>query len=239
MAETGSRQPSLPKRFQPVVSTIDRPACHLWRVNLDDLRETDFSCLLNLLGDETVHRYHTFLRPERKRQFLIGRILLKHAIAGLTQLSFEQIGILEHPRHKPELAINGILNSSVSFSLSHSKKHIACAVSDTEIIGLDIEVTNMEKNTGEMAKLAFLPAEYQWLQSQAENKQHEMFYHLWTRKESLYKLSSNQSIKTDVNTSWNDNCLQNKNYFWKTWKEDSLQLIISLCGKRLQNTKTV
>ena len=91
-------------------------------------------------------------------------------------------------KHYPEIALPPEIKLSqggkpymdgVFFSLSHSKKYAACAVSDSEV-GLDIEKINPRQNLA-VGKKFLTDDEFKALT--AEN-----FFDFWTKKESYIKL---------------------------------------------------
>ena len=72
----------------------------------------------------------------------------------------------------------------IKFSLSHSGGYALCAVSDCEA-GVDIEKYRDTKTALEIAKRYFTAAEYEYVKNYGDTKQ--IFFKLWTRKESLLK----------------------------------------------------
>ena len=75
----------------------------------------------------------------------------------------------------------------VFFNLSHSGDHVLCAVADAEC-GCDIE--QLRPAELRVAKRFFHPSEYALLSSKATAEgQNELFFRLWTLKESYVKAS--------------------------------------------------
>ncbi|MCF7791744.1 MAG: 4'-phosphopantetheinyl transferase superfamily protein [Victivallales bacterium] len=73
------------------------------------------------------------------------------------------------------------------FNVSHSENHVVSAVSEVEI-GVDIEFVKPFRDFIDIAKRFFSINEYTYLTSiKNEKEQIEVFYKIWTKKESFIK----------------------------------------------------
>lgn len=110
----------------------------------------------------------------------------------------EHFGITEPPRFvigehgKPTLDISG---RDIRFNLSHCKRSVACIVSDTEEVGIDVECTG--RYTAALADYCMSDAEREAI-ARAECADTE-FTTLWTMKEALLKLTG-EGITDDLRT---------------------------------------
>ncbi len=80
---------------------------------------------------------------------------------------------------------------SVGFSISHSGRWVACAVSTQTALGLDIEMRDPSRDLDALAAQAFGGDEMpQWerLRAQPEPQRVDGFYRLWSEKEARFKL---------------------------------------------------
>lgn len=76
------------------------------------------------------------------------------------------------------------------FSLSHSSKYVACAVSDREI-GMDLQ-RKEPSNKHKMIHRYFQQEEKRVLEKARDEKEiQQLFYEIWTRKEAYGKLTGN------------------------------------------------
>lgn len=142
---------------------------------------------LTWLGPGEIERYQRFIRPQRQRQFLLGRILLRSLLGQTLNVSPPDIPLSERPGSAPLL--HGA-EAKPHFSLSHSGDWVACALSEQTPVGLDIEVLNPQRDLLALSEQALDEDETAliWgLQGEARVK---MFYACWSRKEALYKLTS-------------------------------------------------
>lgn len=159
----------------------------IYLFSLHTLTDSDLASFLPRLSDSEVQRYRRFIRPERRQQFLAGRILLRQVLAHLLDMPTTELELIEQAGNAPRLGQPEL--SGVGFSLSHSGRWVACAVSASSKLGLDIEVLNPERDFFALALQAFNADENVWLaQQDAGNRMHD-FYQLWTTKEAQIKLN--------------------------------------------------
>jgi 4'-phosphopantetheinyl transferase len=168
----------------------------LARVCVVDLRaigDAELAGYLAWLGPGEAARHARFVREQRRRQFLCGRVLLRRMLGQLLALDPAQIALIERPGQAPLLDCtqSGIISSiSPGFSLSHSGHWVACAVSADSRLGLDIEVINSERDIDALATQAFDAADVALLQRLPLPARVPAFYRLWSEHEALYKLGS-------------------------------------------------
>lgn len=116
----------------------------------------------------------------------------------LCDMLHEHFGITEQPRFiigehgKPTLDICG---RNIRFNLSHCKRAVACIVSDTEEVGIDVECTG--RYTAALADYCMSDAERGAI-ARSECADTE-FTTLWTMKEALLKLTG-EGITDDLKT---------------------------------------
>lgn len=164
------------------------------------------------LNPDEAKRYAKFVRPQRQRQFLLGRALLRRALGSLLGVEAEAVPLVERPGQAPLLSgplLRGPLlndplghgplghgplphgpNSAPGFSLSHSGPWIACAVSPHMALGLDIEVRDPARNPLDLGEQAFEADDVAWLRACAGKMQSAVFHDLWSLKEARVKLAS-------------------------------------------------
>lgn len=136
-------------------------------------------------------RYQRFVRSERQRQFLIGRVLLRLALGNLLNIHAATISLTERSGNAPLL--NGP-KPTPGFSLSHSGPWIACAVSAQTALGLDIEVKNAARDLASLSEQAFDADDIALVHAQPDNERVAAFYDLWSAKEARYKLASTHDL---------------------------------------------
>jgi 4'-phosphopantetheinyl transferase len=158
----------------------------LW---LLDLAATDDAALalgLDSLGASVRQRYRRFRRPERQRQFLAGRLLLRRALAEASpRTAPAAIQFIERPGLPPQVVMPG---AQTFFSISHAGPWVACAVSASTPLGLDVELHGRTRDFAALAVHSFDAATAQAIANLAEDQRAPAFYREWCRLEASYKL---------------------------------------------------
>jgi 4'-phosphopantetheinyl transferase len=137
------------------------------------------------LGPAEAARYARFARPLRRRQFLLGRALLRAAMGRMLGLPPAAIVLAECPGQAPQLLAPA---GAPYFSISHSGHWIACALSGTTRLGLDIELCDARRDVLALAHQAFGAAVAAGLEKLPPEERRAAFYRRWSEAEARYKL---------------------------------------------------
>jgi 4'-phosphopantetheinyl transferase len=160
------------------------------------LQVDDVDRLQARLSTDEARHFARFIRAERQRQYLLGRMLLRLAVSRLLHVAPESISTIGRVGLSPSLLLpDGCPHPG--FSLSHSGAWIACAISLSAPVGLDIEIVNAARDVAGIAETAFHAAEAAWLDKLDGAERVAAFYRLWTLKEALFKLASNSGCAQD------------------------------------------
>ncbi len=139
-----------------------------------------YDCIYSQVTDERRARTDRLNSDRERRSSLAVEYMLLYDLEkrGITR---DEVCYRYNQYGKPYLADE----PEVYFSLSHSEDYGICAVSGAEI-GCDIE--DIKAPNLALAKRCFHPDEYALLQAQPdEDALQDMFYRLWTLKESCIK----------------------------------------------------
>lgn len=169
----------------------------IWLSDIRDISENVLECLIDHLSISEQERYHRFRRPQRRYQYLVGHILVRHAISIFAAVPFDDIVLVDQSNGLPPTILKTRLANQVFFSLSHSQNWVACAVSHSPI-GLDIEYINPCRKFTDIASMAFSADEQQWLSQQPQTEYKLAFYQLWCQKEAVYKLHSLSKLSLEA-----------------------------------------
>ncbi len=150
---------------------------------IDDAALTGFT---DWLSPAEALRLGAFVRPLRQRQFLIGHVLLRQALGQLLGCPAAQVRLVERPGAAPQLEWPD--SAGVGLSISHSGPWVACAVSATSLLGLDIEVVDPARDLAALAEQAFDGAEQGWWESRPAATRTKDFYDVWCAREARIKL---------------------------------------------------
>jgi 4'-phosphopantetheinyl transferase len=159
------------------------PSAVLWLADCRAAGEADLLPFTDWMGPSERQRYAGFVRAERKRQFLIGRALIRWALSDLLQRSVLSFPIQERTGSSPFLG-----NDLPCVSLSHSGSWVACAVGPDVALGLDIERLDETRDLASLARQALDENEYEIFARAPTLQRTRSFYDIWSCKEALFKL---------------------------------------------------
>lgn len=163
-------------------------AATVWLFDSRNLDAATVAAFEDWLGASERVRRAGFVRSERHRQFVLGRALLRCALAPLLGVAPTNIALIERRGQAP------LLDSPVPdlphFSLSHSGPWIACAVSSGAALGLDIERRDATRDIHALAAQAFDAHQQAMLASLPPTQWVEAFYRLWSTVEARHKLGA-------------------------------------------------
>lgn len=146
----------------------------LLTLDLNTVSDTDVSCWMDEMDEESRARMDTMTSPKRRREALAGDHLARTALAKQSGKMPCEIVIRRTEKGKP-YAAEGF------FSISHSGDQVVCALSGKNV-GVDIEKIRTAPHR--VVKRYFTDGEQRLYENDPEQ-----FWHIWTGKEALCKLS--------------------------------------------------
>jgi 4'-phosphopantetheinyl transferase len=158
----------------------------LWLVDTGALSGAALDGYAGWLGDSERERCARFVRAERRRQFIVGRVLLRHALGRLLRVAPRSIALRERPGQAP--ALDTPAPGGVGFSISHSGPWVACAASAVCALGLDIERLDAQRDVLALAQQALGPEAVAQLVAIEGQERVDAFYRLWCLHEARIKL---------------------------------------------------
>jgi 4'-phosphopantetheinyl transferase len=167
----------------------DRSAT-VWLLDIRRVPEIAATCFEQHFAVSEAHRYANFVRTQRKRQFLIARMLLRLSISKMMKVPVHAITVIDRAGAAPQVFIADSQFSAPNFSISHSGNWVGCALSTDVMLGFDIEVNDADRNILELSEAAFQHDEQLWLMRQPDADRIAAFYWLWSTREAMYKLMS-------------------------------------------------
>ena len=139
-----------------------------------------------------------FQRPSRRRQFLVGRVLARLALGHVLGAEPSLIRLQDRPGAAPLLVSPSA--PTAGFSISHSGRWVACAVSGSSKVGLDIERIDASRDIDALAAQAFDEDQRTWLAARPAATRVRDFYSLWSRAEAQFKLDMPAGSSFDLST---------------------------------------
>ncbi|WP_322923023.1 4'-phosphopantetheinyl transferase family protein [Paenibacillus campi] len=145
-----------------------------------------------LLSEETMERMRTAVSEERRQQSLrfqrqqdaqrslLGELLVLYILQERYQLPADTLTFSKNSYGKPYLSEH----TDIHFNLSHAGDWVICADGNVPV-GADIE--RVRPIDFAIAERFFTASEYKLLMNTAEQDRLQLFYTLWTLKESYIK----------------------------------------------------
>lgn len=160
---------------------------HLWFADHADFEvdELQVSCK-EWLTEVELARYRRFQSERRRKEFLLGKMLVRTVLSEYGSLSPGQWQFAENEYGRPSVAA-GLASPGIHFNLSHSGERLVLAVSRLPEIGVDIEASSRARRVERIAGRYFSEAEVRALLQLHKEGQLTRFYELWTLKESYIK----------------------------------------------------
>ena len=121
--------------------------------------------------------------PNRRREFLLGRALIRNALSHQYGLEFDHWIFEEKKGHAPNITNRP---EPGFFSLTHSDGLIACTLSQ-DPVGIDLERIDTQRDIEAIAELSMTVEELKTLQNETEIDILK-FYRLWCCKEAIFKM---------------------------------------------------
>lgn len=145
----------------------------------EDLSSEKFKKLLKHLDTDRRQSIHKYRFEDDKKKSLIAGLLVKSMISERFLISKEKISFSKNCFGKPYITDL----PEAYFNVSHSGNYVCCSVSDTEV-GIDIEKIDKKINI-DIFRNFF--SQEEWLQLEKAQNKRQVFYSLWTLKESYIK----------------------------------------------------
>jgi 4'-phosphopantetheinyl transferase len=161
---------------------------------ITDAGDAPLASLTSQLSPAEQARLPGFVRARRRREFILGRLLLRHVAAHAASCSAQQIQVIERAGAGPQILVAAGNAPMLQASLSHAGGWIACAVGAGFSLGVDIETSDARRDLMAMAQAAFSDTEQRWLNARGDGE--KAFYQLWCGKEALYKYRNNAGYAT-------------------------------------------
>lgn len=147
--------------------------------------ESDMHSLLPLLSAEEQSRASRFINQRARYEFCLTRSALRQLLASYGIGSADAIQF-EYEKHgKPKLASGS--NKHLHFNVAHTRELSAFAVTDGEIVGIDVEYQRNVSDADRIVESKFAMEEQQTFLQTPEEDRKQVFFRGWTRKEAFIK----------------------------------------------------
>ena len=157
----------------------------IWFRATDALDEGAIAAAASVLSDEEREQYRRFHFARDARDYAAAHALLRHTLSLSGDRTPAQWQFAKTDAGKPFLL--GARADRASFSLSHTRGMVACAVTSGAEVGVDVECVDRDLDGEEIAARFFAPVEAAQLMDVKGDARRDRFFDLWTLKEALVK----------------------------------------------------
>ena len=175
---------SLPWTSAPPLPALAQRELHVWRASLDVSLAVIRRLESTLNVDEKL-RAEKFVVPQARERFVATRGILRELLARYLEIESEKIDFMYGSQGKPSLS--SVHNSTVRFSVSHSREMGLFAFARYTEVGIDIELVKPDFKGMEIATHFFSSEEIAALAKLPPELGVEAFFGCWTRKEAYVK----------------------------------------------------
>ncbi len=138
------------------------------------------------------NNYHTKSLSDK---YVISHGILRHILGYYTKQYPQDVKFIHNQYGKPFLKNS----SNIHFNMSHSRNMVSYIIALNYMVGIDIEMHDNNLNVLALADLVLTPEEFRYLSGVDSKEKLELFYHLWTKKESLVK-ANGKGLTYPINT---------------------------------------
>ncbi len=157
----------------------------LWQLRIDDISAADLRRGLSWLSRGELEYFRGCASAVRKRQFALGRLLLRGALSHLeTSHAPGQWRFAEGARGRPSLVPE---QPFIGFNLAHSNNRVILVTGPLQVLGIDLENGRKKREVERLARRWFHPPELAELMRLDPSARQTWFYRLWTLKEAWSK----------------------------------------------------
>jgi 4'-phosphopantetheinyl transferase len=168
-----------------MVDAYPERVVHVLTVKQDDAGvRAELEGYRSLLSGDEREREQRFHFDADKERFVIGRALVRLQLSRFLGGDPRRWPLVTNRYGRPELATP--TNPPIGFNVSHTPGLVACAITGTTDVGVDVEFLN-RRLIHDIAERFFAPREVADLRTLDEAQQARVFFDYWTLKEAYIK----------------------------------------------------
>ena len=168
-------------KTENIITFDNNAVVHLWIAKLSQWK-ANWNEMASLLDPIEWKRAERLVIPERRKDFILQRGLLRLILSKYLPQNPEQIKISTNEEGKPFLP-----GEEFHFNLSHSNDLMICGITAGARIGVDIQHIYPIENIERVIKKILSPSEIKIMEHTPQNERIELFFTIWTAKEAFLK----------------------------------------------------
>lgn len=157
----------------------------VWYAWVDDCDRGDLGEYESLLNAQERARLGRFAFPSLAREYLVTRALCRLTLSRYAAIAPTDWSFIQNGYGKPE--IHPRFSTRLRFNLSNCRTLVACVVTADADAGIDVESVDRPNELLSLADRYFSPGEAGQLRAAPQSEQRDLFFQLWTLKESYIK----------------------------------------------------
>ena len=166
---------------------LERGRVHLWYILTEHATRMGWlSRYGGILSREERERQRRFVFQKDRDEFLIARVMLRTALSQYSKTRPADWCFQLNQYGKPEIMPDQN-QSQIRFNLTHCHGLVLCGVTIVDDIGVDCESLERPIDFQKLVDRVFSARERQYFHSVPSMRQQELFFRLWTLKESYIK----------------------------------------------------
>jgi 4'-phosphopantetheinyl transferase len=158
----------------------------VWFRDTAALDEAAIAADVSMLSADELAQYRRFHFPHDARDYAAAHALLRTMLSRDSARAPGDWAFDKTPAGKPFL-VGVDTAGGASFSLTHTRGMVACAVTRDADLGIDVERTDRDVRVGDISARFFASSETAALDRLAPELRTRRFFDLWTLKEALIK----------------------------------------------------
>ena len=159
---------------------------HIWYQLTESLNEPALAAAHALLSSEERSRFDRYRLARDRRDYAAAHALLRTSLSYYSDVEPQAWTFDVGPYGKPELTIRAGL-AGLAFNLSHARGIVACAITHSAAVGIDVTRTDAAFDCSSIASRCLSPDESVQLDARPPRDRSARFMELWALKEAYTK----------------------------------------------------
>jgi phosphopantetheinyl transferase len=169
------------------VRTANHTDVAIWFWPTANITARELEAQSDILSEDEHTRCDRMLAAVDRRDFTAAHGLLRRVLSANGDVRPEEWRFVTDERGKPSIVPEQAGDPPLTFSLSHTRGLVACAVARVPLIGIDVEAIEERSASPDVASRFFAPAEVEMLRGHPPETYADRFIEVWTLKESYIK----------------------------------------------------
>jgi len=169
------------------VVALNQSDVHIWYRCTTSLDDEAVKSAHQHLSIEERARSHRLRLDADRRDFTIAHDLLRRSLSKYADIPPADWQFATNEFGKPSIENVDLKARDLSFSLSHTRGCVACAITCNAPLGVDVEFIDPSHRIQEIADRYFSEREAAWLSKSSDEVRNIRFAELWTLKEAFLK----------------------------------------------------